>query len=202
MNKRAFLGGLIIGALLMRVFFVVTNNEPEHEHSEHTHSEDVHEHGDFSVVIDGRTLDFTGDQYQSSAEQIRHANTHLHDNQGNIVHRHAENVTFNDLLTSIGFTYTGDCLTLDTGEIYCSDDEKTLALFVNNALQDDPLAYIVQDNDRILLYYGDLDDTKLTEYLDAVSDEACIYSGTCPERGLPPAEGCGLTCEVPIEDTY
>ena len=199
MNKKALILGIILGAVAMRIFLVVSA-PGEHDHDDHEHSDEVHVHADFVMTIDGEEMDLTQDKYQSKVGDIKHADIHLHDNQGNIIHRHAEGVTFGDFLRSIGFLFTDECITLDTGEEYCADSDHTLSLYVNNEAQTAINDYIIEDNDRVLLYYGEKDSTEISNLLGSITDEACIYSGTCPERGTPPPEACGLTCEVAPED--
>ena len=199
MDKKTLILGVILGVIVMRIFLEASAPE-EHNHDDHTHSDDVHVHADFVMAIDGKKMDLTQDKYQSKVGDIKHADIHLHDNQGNIIHRHAEGVTFGDFLRSIGFLFTDECITLDTGEEYCADSDHTLSLYVNNEAQTAINDYIIEDNDRVLLYYGEKDSTEISNMLDSITDEACIYSGTCPERGTPPPEACGLTCEVAPED--
>lgn len=199
MDKKTLILGVILGVIVMRIFLEASAPE-EHNHDDHTHSDDVHVHADFVMAIDGKKMDLTQDKYQSKVGDIKHADIHLHDNQGNIIHRHAEGVTFGDFLRSIGFLFTDECITLDTGEEYCADSDHTLSLYVNNEAQTAINDYIIEDNDRVLLYYGEKDSTEISNLLGSITDEACIYSGTCPERGTPPPEACGLTCEVAPED--
>jgi hypothetical protein len=202
MNKKALILGIILGAVAMRIFLVASAPE-EHNHDDHSHDSDVHVHADFLMVLDGEKIDLTQDKYQSNLENgVHHDDIHLHDNQGNIIHRHAEGVTFGDFLRSIGFLFTDECITLDTGEEYCADSNHTLSLYVNNEAQTAIDDYIIEDNDRVLMYYGEKDSIEISNLLDSITDEACIYSGTCPERGTPPPEACGLTCEVDASELY
>lgn len=202
--KLALLYGLLVLMFVVAIYVITTQGagEPAHDHNSHYHPPtEVHEHADFLMVLDGQTIDLSLDKYQSGLETgVKHSGIHLHDNQGNILHRHAEGVTIGDLLTSIGFELTSDCITTDTGETYCEDADKALLLYVNGLPQDPIAEYIVADEDQVLLYYGDQNLAELQSLLGSITDEACIYSGTCPERGTPPPEACGLTCEVAPED--
>lgn len=159
-------------------------------------TQEVHVHSDFLINIQGETIDLSDDTYQSSAEQILLEDFHLHDNVGTVIHRHAAGLTLASFLKSLGFELTNECLTLDSGETYCSNQEHKLLLYVNGLIEQSPTTYIPQEGDRILLYYGDAGNRDIQSYLNAVTDEACIYSGTCPERGTPPPESCGITCEL------
>lgn len=156
----------------------------------------VHVHADFSFYIADKRIDLTDLQYQSSSESVKHPTMHFHDGVDTMLHRHAEGVTLGDFMNSIGLQLTDTCITLSTKETYCSDESNALALYVNGTVVTDAPSYVVQEEDRILLYYGDIASANITEYMANITDEACIYSGNCPERGEPPFESCGITCEI------
>jgi hypothetical protein len=157
---------------------------------------EVHVHSDFLFYINAMKVDLTADRYQSSTSSVKHKSFHFHDNIDTMLHRHADGLTLGDFMSSIGITLTQDCITLDTGEQYCTDDTNTLRMFVNGEVVEDPANYITKEEDRILLYYGNSNSTDVQTLITQVSDLSCVYSGTCPERGKPPAESCGITCEI------
>jgi hypothetical protein len=156
----------------------------------------VHVHADFALYIHEEHIRFTDDRYQSSAESVKHPDMHFHDNIDTVVHRHAEGITLAEFFAAMNVTLTDTCLTLDDGVSYCEDTQNVLHLYVNGTSVDTLPQYIVQEKDQLLLYYGQFDQERIDNYLQTVTDESCIYSGTCPERGTPPPESCGLTCDV------
>jgi hypothetical protein len=168
----------------------------------HTHpigtsyGDTVHVHADFLMYINNERIRFTDQKYQSTPEHAHHASLHFHDGNDEVIHRHADGVTLADFFQSIGMTITNECLTLDTGSTYCTNERETLLLMVNGEPMRDIERYIIGEEDQILLYYGDPNNPNLPTYINQVTDMACMYSGTCPEKGTPPTEGCGLTCEV------
>jgi hypothetical protein len=194
MNKKAILIGMLVGALVMGVFLIT--QAPWADDTHPAHSDEVHVHADFLIVIDNKKIDLTADKFQTKAGEAERIEIHLHDNQGNIIHRHAEDITLAEFLGSIGFELTESCLTLDTGEKYCQDETNSLTLYVNKESRTPLSQYVTNEADQVLLYYGNKDSAQITQYLNEVTDEACIYTGTCPERGTPPPEACGLTCEI------
>ena len=161
-----------------------------------TYSGEVHVHADFSLYIANEQIHFTDKKYQSEEKHILDAAQHFHDGNDEVVHRHANNATLVNFLHSIGVTLTDTCLTLDTGLSHCNNDTEKLILFVNGIPVPDITHYQTVEKDRILLYYGDPKNPHLGEYITGVTDESCLYSRTCPERGDPPTESCGLTCDV------
>lgn len=197
--------GMVVGGVSTEAYLTWQTDRKLHmedmvfmaEHGSDQVHDEYHTHIDFVAYISGERLDFTKDEYQSTAKRILHEHVHLHDKQGDIVHYHGPGVTFIEFFDSIGYTLTDTCFTTPAETEYCSDGAHTLALFVNDEQYPGSIAsYIAADEDRVLLYYGDLNHPDLPTYLSEVDDRACIYSGTCPERGTAPPEECGLTCEL------
>lgn len=128
---------------------------------------------------------------------------HLHDGNGSVIHRHKPGLTLGDFFTSIGFKMTQKCFILDTGKSYCNSDQKQWRMFVNRKEQAFNVPYVFQDLDKILLTYGATEE-QVAQQLSTISDDACLYSKTCPERGDPPAENCiadpSVPCVAPLED--
>ena len=164
----------------------------------------VHEHADFKVVLSGNAIDFTPDKYQATKEHPLDPFLHLHDGNGEMLHKERTSVTLNDFFESIGMNMTRACLTLDTGEKFCNSNTKSLKMIVNGDLRTEFGEYEMQDLDRILVSFGPSDDTDLQSQIDSVKDEACIYSEKCPERGSAPEEECvgglGTTCGAEGEE--
>lgn len=171
-------------------------NRPANQNA-NSSAEQIHLHADFRMAVNGQAIDFTADKYQSTKDQELNPRIHFHDGKGDLFHVHADNQTLNDLLTSFGMELTAACVKLDTGDPQCSPAPK---LYVNGQLNDQFGAYVPKDLDRIVILGGTLSDAQAAEQLGAVSDQACIYSEKCPERGSPPTEECvgglGTDCET------
>lgn len=193
----AFVIGLIVGSV--STFFILSNRADDghfHTHDTGAESTAYHIHADFLVMIDDTKLDLSDDRYMSVVKRVLSPSVHLHDNNDNVIHFHAPNISLVEFLSSLNISLTSDCLKKDDTS-YCRGPEHELRLYVNDKDRtSDITSYVPRDEDRILLYYGARDDEKISKYLDEVTDKACIYSGTCPERGTPPPEECGLTCEL------
>jgi hypothetical protein len=180
-----------------------------------------HTHVDFAVWINGEKLDFSNSKYMSAPptetvlrifpSAYAHGDEddghtvpgreylHLHDGNGNVIHKHKPGLTLGEFFTSIGFTMTADCFTLDDGTKYCTDGKSHWRMFVNGTETTFHPAYDFQDLDKILLTYG----ASYSEYLDqlvALTDESCLYSQRCPWKGKPPAENCIADPAVPCTE--
>lgn len=181
--------GIIIGAMVTYLF-------TEYSAKENTYDTPYHVHADFKIYVQGNLLDLSTDEYMTTALQELSDYVHLHDNNDDVEHIHLEGVTFSEFLGTLGLSLTNSCLTFaDT--TYCSSDSEKLVLYVNDELYLDSIVdFVPQDEDRVLLVFGDTAQTNITTLLDTVTNDACYYSGTCPERGIAPPESCGLTCEL------
>ena len=193
----AFLLGIVISCGLG--YFVViapTSENPIHPIAD-PYDTAYHVHADFRIFVEDEQLDLTTDQYMTTSAQTVHQHAHLHDNNGEVKHIHAEGITFAGFLQSLNITLTDSCLIVDDSEQLCSDEGKEVLLYVNEELYTQPLSqYVPVDDDRILLYYGTAENNNLQTYIKDIPNDSCYYSGTCPERGIAPAENCGLTCEL------
>lgn len=166
---------------------LLKNPRPQREDTP-TLGEVTHEHADFAVYLDGQHIDFTEAKYQSSDEAPLDADTHLHDGVGTIIHKHRKGITLGYFFQTLGMRFEDECFITDDGQRFCNTPEKKLSLYVNGELNTLMGKYEFADGDRLLITYGD--GTALNKQSGAVTDQACIYSETCPERGKPPAESC------------
>lgn len=148
-----------------------------------------HTHADLAIVIDGKKFDLSAERYMSTEERALHPAFHLHDGNGDVIHRHKPGIDLASFLQSIGFTTNDHCLTPPDGASTCDGDGKTWRMVVNGGERALDLSYVFQDLDRILLSYGPTGVSRESDW-SHVTDEACLYSRTCPSRGLPPTEKC------------
>ncbi|MBI5156037.1 hypothetical protein HZA45_02050 [Candidatus Peregrinibacteria bacterium] len=184
-----------------------------------------HTHADFAVWIGGKQLNFSDEVYMSGSskaeEEGEHPHTHLHpylhlhDSNGNVAHRHKPGLTFGDFLTSLGFRLDPSssvlCFDPADGARTCwhTTDTDDWRFFVNGKeaaacgpTEDCPhpflvaWTYVFADEDAVLLTYKASDDEAEKE-LKQMTNDACLYSQTCPWRGKPPAESCIADPTVP-----
>jgi hypothetical protein len=182
--------GIIVGGLAVYAWQFYLTSKAD------TFNTTYHVHADFKIYLGNEAIDLSQEEYMTTAAQELSKHVHLHDNNGDVEHIHLEGVTFAEFLSTLGLTLTNDCLTYDRKE-HCSDGNNTLSLFVNEDKYQEPItSYIPNDEDRILVFFGNSADVSIQALLDSVTDDACYFSGTCPERGIAPPESCGLTCEL------
>ncbi len=169
-----------------------------------------HIHMDLAVWIEGRQVDFTNAKYMSGVstdetshdeeDEYHHKYLHLHDGIGHVIHSHTPGLTLGEFLSSLGFRMSEECMDLDTGIAVCPQRGYRWRMFVNGIEQPMEPNHVFGDLEKILLTYQGSDpvsELRIKEQLKEMTDDACLYSRTCPERGDPPAENCLADPEVP-----
>jgi len=143
----------------------------------------AHDHVDFMVVLNGQVIDFTKEEYQNTSEQNLSNFVHLHDGAGDVIHKHASGVTLDYLFDSLNMSLGTDCFVLDDGQEFCDNPR----LFVNGIGNFELENYEFNDLDKVLVVTGATEED-IKGLSTSISDNACIYSQTCPERGPAPDE--------------
>lgn len=162
----------------------------------------THWHADFALFIDGQKFNFDQPQFISEEGNEISPVVHMHEPRSGVVHVHYTGTTWDEFLRSIGFRLTDKttpegsagapaCLAMPDGTKHCEEGGKSLKFIVNGVKVDGIAFSDIGDLDRVLISYGSegVDDVLKTQW-PQVSDEACIPSERCPERGTDPDEPC------------
>lgn len=158
-----------------------------------------HTHADFAVWVDGEQVDFSSPEYMSGvsyddhshdeADEYHHQHLHLHDEVGHVIHRHKPGLTLREFFDSLDFTFP--------------EPLERWTMWINGQQEEFNLDYVFDDMDVILLT-NSAGSAQVMHELEQLTDDACLYSKTCPWRGDPPAENCvadpEVPCVVPEED--
>ena len=158
-----------------------------------------HTHADFAVWVDGQQVDFSGSEYMSGVSydehshdeesEYHHEHLHLHDEIGHVVHRHKPGLTLREFFNSLEFVFP--------------EPIERWTMWINGEQFDFNLDYQFQDMDQILLT-NSAGSAEVLHQVEQLTDDACLYSRTCPWRGDPPAENCiadpAIPCVVPEGD--
>ncbi len=138
---------------------------------------------DFAVWIEGRRVDFSDRELQSPDKLVDL------ENGGRILKLDRPGVTLGEVFDAFGATVTLTCLITEAGNEYCSENGKRWRFFVNGKERPLDPDFLFQSTDRALLTY-DATTYQAQEQFAQVTDDACIYANTCPERGRKP-QNCG-----------
>ena len=136
-------------------------------------------------------------------QEHSHKTLHLHDGIGHVIHRHKPGQSIGEFLESLNFTFTDNCLQTDENKRYCTNENEKWQMIINKKLVPMNTQYVFADEDQILLSYG-ARETEIQKQWNAITNDSCLYSKTCPERGDPPAENCladpAIPCVAPLDD--
>ena len=123
----------------------------------------AHEHAAFLVKLDGVPIDFSQSQYQVKSRLI-----HVENNDGSTLHRHATDVPFIEFLKSVDMDIRNGCFMGDDRREYCDTADKKLRYYVNGTETGSISDYVPNENDRILVIYGDENDNEIKQEIDAL----------------------------------
>jgi nitrite reductase (NO-forming) len=184
---RGALGELIVEGPRNPEMFSAVNPDPNHTHA------------DLAIWMDGQPVDLSAEKYmlsEGSNDPEKETKPHLHDGNALVIHRHKPGQSIGEFLEAIDIVATDRCITLDDGTSVCNEGAKRWQMFVNGTERPLDPSYVFADLDQILLTYGATEE-QAAEQLQSLSDDACLYSQTCPERGMPPVENCVADPAVP-----
>lgn len=133
----------------------------------------AHEHAAFIINVNGTPIDFSQPQYQVMSRLI-----HVEGGDGFTLHRHTDRVPFGEFLRSGNMNLEDSCFSIvdetsNQQQEYCSNGTEELRAFVNGQELESPSSlgsYILRDNDRILLIYGNQTADQLTQALSTLEE--------------------------------
>ncbi len=190
--KHFILGLLVLIAIAGVIEFQYAKTHPSDE------TPAYHIHADVSVVVNGKRLPFTdfllyqnpvGCEDTTVTNHSGEIEAHFHNGNDQVAHFHAPDVTWRQFWQARNVTITDTCLSLPTGEQWCNAPGAAWQMRVNGQGVSWNLDVKPADLDRVLLWYGP--PATQANFDSFVSNDSCIYSGKCPERGTAPAELCG-----------
>lgn len=160
-----------------------------------------HAHVDVALYLNGEKIDLAQEKYMSTSERVLSKYVHLHDGLGNVVHFHAQNISLKTFLESLGFAFVDDagCVLSDENVSLCANETRAWKIWVNGSDATFGFDYVPADLDRVLISFGNESREQLMEQFSTVTDEACIQSEKCPERGSPsPESSCAGSGECSV----
>ena len=119
-----------------------------------------HDHASLLVRIFGDRFDFSVPSYQIKSSWI-----HFEDQDGDTVHRHSSGVELEFLFNSLNIGLSEKCFIFADGRQFCTNDDYSLKYFVNHKPVSDIRGYVIQEDDRILISYGDETEDEIEEQL-------------------------------------
>ena len=145
---------------------------PNHERSASDRDgpdEHEHAHASILVVIFGDRFDFSGPSFQMKNDWLR-----FESQDGTTIHRHMSGVTTDFLFATLGIWIDEDCYIFPDGREFCTNEDFVLRYYVNGEQVDSINDYVFDDQDRILITYGNEDPDEINEYLAELNRQPIV----------------------------
>ena len=126
-----------------------------------------HIHASMLVKIFGDKFDFSTPNYQVKTPWI-----HFENQDGDTIHRHSTGVELEFLFNSMNIAVDDNCFVFPDGRQFCTNEDYSLKFYVNQQLVEDLREYIVQEDDRILITYGNEDQLAIDKQLAELNAQA------------------------------
>lgn len=130
---------------------------------------DEHVHASILVVIFGDRFDFSGPSFQIQNRWI-----HFEAQDGTTIHRHSSGVTTGYLFETLDIAVDEECYVFPDGREFCTNEDFVLRYYVNGEPVDSINDYVFDDQDRILVTYGNEDPEAINEYLAELNRQPIV----------------------------
>ena len=157
--------GVIVGFACYE-FITSTNNVPGAPENAGKLG-DEHIHASLLVNIFGDKFDFSTPNYQVKTSWI-----HFENQDGDTIHRHSTGVELEFLFNSMSIAVDDKCFGFPDGRQFCNNDDYSLKFYINQQKVEDIQKYVVQDDDRILITYGNEDQLAIDKQLSELNAQA------------------------------
>ena len=121
---------------------------------------DEHIHASMLVKIFGDKFDFSTPNYQVKTSWI-----HFENSDGDTIHRHSTGVELEFMFNSMKIALDDNCFVFPDGRQFCTNDDYSLKFYVNGQKVNDIRNYVVQEDDRILITYGNESQEEINKQL-------------------------------------
>jgi hypothetical protein len=126
-----------------------------------------HIHASMLVNIFGDKFDFSTPNYQVKTPWI-----HFENQDGDTIHRHSTGVELEFLFNSMNIATDENCFVFPDGRQFCTNEDYSLKFYINQQLVEDISKYIIQEDDRILITYGNEDQLAIDQQLAELNAQA------------------------------
>ena len=128
---------------------------------------DEHIHASLLVSIFGDKFDFSTPNYQVKTPWI-----HFENQDGDTIHRHSTGVELEFLFNSMSVGVDENCFVFPDGRQFCNNEDYSIKFYINDQLVKDIRQYVIQEDDRILISYGNEDQLAIEKQLAELNAQA------------------------------
>src|SRR5919107_3727310 len=128
-----------------------------------------HVHAAFIVDLNGTKINFAQPKYMIRSNYI-HMENHNGAPDGTTLHRHATMVPIGEFLKSLRMDISDGCFITDENKRFCDSDNSKLRFYVNGNQTKDIMGYVLNDDDRILVIYGNQSSSEIKNELQELNN--------------------------------
>jgi len=126
-----------------------------------------HIHASVLVNIFGDKFDFSTPNYQVKTPWI-----HFENQDGDTIHRHSTGVELEFLFNSMSIGIDDQCFQFPDGRQFCTNEDYSLKFFINQQQVENLGSHVIEDDDRILITYGNEDQLAIDKQLAELNAQA------------------------------
>lgn len=138
-------------------------------------STSVHYHANFALYVNGQRDEFKSFTFYEEVQQCAaddannvKAKAHLHDQKSDLVHVHAEGVTWGQFFANLGYGLSNRALTTDAGVFVNDQDGNHLSFILNGQPVANIANEVIKSEDTLLVNYGKDDNETIQTRADAI----------------------------------
>lgn len=117
----------------------------------------------FAIFTNGTFRIFTVAMYHNRSKDV-----FIQADNPNVVHVKKAGITWDDFFNTLPMKLTKDCLTTGTKQLFCTNDSKKLQFYLNGVKQDDALNQQIHEGDRLLVTYGNQNQSEIQNQMQKV----------------------------------
>ena len=102
----------------------------------------------FEIYTLGTKRVFTDSRYHNRSDDV-----YLNQNNPNVVIVKKDNTTWQDFFNTLPMKLTKECLTTGTGQLFCTNETRSLKFFINNELDPNALDKVISQNSTFKIVY-------------------------------------------------
>jgi hypothetical protein len=129
----------------------------------------AHEHAAFLIDLNGTKLNFAQPKYMVRSNYI-HVESYNGTLDGTTLHKHATKVPIGEFLKSVRMDISNGCFITDENKRYCDNENSKLRFYVNGNQTKDIMGYVLHDDDRILIIYGNQSSSEIKNELQELNN--------------------------------
>ena len=117
----------------------------------------------FTIFTNGTLRIFTDPRYHDLSSDV-----YIESPNSNIVNVKKARITWDDFFKTLPMKLTSDCLTTGTGQVFCTNETRTLKFYLNEQLDAAALSRVINPGDKLLVSYGPLNDPAIEYQLEQI----------------------------------